>query len=200
MPDASAKNVQLVGSVLERTPGSTASSFRPSAPKTGFPPVQHRTQSAFARSRDLSKQSPPIGERPSQPPLVTPGHPKLSNILPLSTSDESKWREELSRENEKVVANMSSEERELERQAILERFGPGVGAILERAKRNRKTRRDEKGETESGREIEQVPGSPGKRFFGVQNFISLYPFQVMRPNSPTGSILKGNLALVEINY
>ena len=132
----------------------------------------------------------------SQPPLVTPGPPKLSNILPPSMSDESKWREELSRQNEKVGANMSSE---LEHQAILERFGPGVSAILERAKRKRKTRRVEKGETESGREIEQVPGSHGKHF-GVQNFISIYPFQVMRPNSPTGSILKGNLALVEINY
>jgi len=157
MPNTSAKNVQLVGSVLERTPGPTSSSFRSSAPKTGFPPVQHRTKSAFARSRDPSKQSSPDGDRPSQPPPVTSGHPEPSNVPPPSTSEETKWREEISRENEKVLANMSSEERELERQVILERFGSGVGAILERARRNREMRR----------EIEQVPGSPGKRFFSV---------------------------------
>ena len=199
MPDASAKNVQLVGSVLERMPGSTLSSFRSPAPKTGFPPVQHRTKSAFARSRDLSKQSTPNVERPSQPPLVTSEYLRPSNTPPPSASNESKWREEVGRENEKIVASMSPEERELERQAILERFGPGVGAILQRTKRNREIRRDEKGGTESEREIDQVPGSPGKHFSGVQTFVSSYTFQVMRPNSPTGSILKGNVALIEID-
>lgn len=167
MPDASVKNVQLVGSVLERSPGSTFSSFRSSAPKTGFPPVQHRTKSAFARSRGLSTQPTPNGERPSQPPVVTSEHPRLPNIPPPSTSDESKWREDVSRENEKIVANMSPEERELERQAILERFGPGVGAILQKAKRNKGMRRDEQEGMESKREIEQVPRSPGERLPGM---------------------------------
>jgi hypothetical protein len=161
MPDASAKNVQLVGSVLERTPGSTASSSRPPAPKTGFPPVQHRTKSAFARSRSLSEKLVPGGGRPSRPPPIATG-PSLSNDPQPSTSDESKWREDVSREHEKVVASMSPEERELERQAILERFGPGVGAILQRAKRNREMRRNGQEGMESGREIEQVPGSPGE--------------------------------------
>ena len=57
------------------------------------------------------------------------------------------------------MANMSPEERELERQAILERFGPGVEAILQRAKRNRQGEREGAG---FEREIDQVPGSPGK--------------------------------------
>lgn len=172
MPDASPKNVQLVGSVLERTLGSTPSPLRLPAPKTGFPPVQHRTKSAFARSRDLSKQPTPNGERPSQPPLVISEHLTLSNVPPQPTSEESKWREEISQENEKIVTNMSPEERELERREILERFGPGVSEILQRAKRIRDMRRDEKGGMESGREIEQVPGSPSKRFIGLQTFIS----------------------------
>ena len=176
MPDASAKHVQLVGSVLERTPGSTLSSFRSPAPKTGFPPVQHRTKSAFARSRDLSKQSTPNAGHPSQPPLVTSQYLKPSNVLPPSTSNESKWREEVGRENEDIVARMSPEERELERRAILERFGPGIGAILQRTKQNRGMRRDEKGGMESEREIDQVPGSPGKRFFGMQTSVSSYAF------------------------
>jgi len=81
--------------------------------------------------------------------------------------DESKWYEDVSRENEEIVANMSLEERELECQAILERFGPGVGAVLQKAKRNREMRRDEQGGTESEREIEHVPGSPGERLLGM---------------------------------
>ncbi|KAF9646718.1 hypothetical protein BDM02DRAFT_3270795 [Thelephora ganbajun] len=173
MPDASVKNVRLVGSVLERTPGTSSLPFRSHTPKTGFPPVQHRTKSAFARSRDLSKHPASNSERPSQPPIVTSEHPRLSNVPPPLTSDESKWREDINRENEKIVANMSLEERELERQAISERFGLDIGAILQRAKRNREMRRDEQGRTEFETEIEQVPGPP-----------------VMRPNSPTGSILK----------
>ncbi|KAF9783201.1 hypothetical protein BJ322DRAFT_140937 [Thelephora terrestris] len=173
MPNSSKNSVQLVGSVLERTPGSTSSPPRLPAPKTGFPPVQHRTRSAFARSRDLSKQSTGNGERLDQPPAVTSENPRLPNVPPLSISDESNWREEVSRENEKIVANMSPEERELERQAILERFGSGVGAILQRAKRNREMERGEEDRTGPEREIEQVPGSPSTRC-----------------NSPTGSILK----------
>jgi hypothetical protein len=162
MPTSSKNSVQLVGSVLERTPGSTTSLPRLPAPKTGFPPVQHRTRSAFARSRDLSKQSTGNGERLDRPPAVTSETSRLPNVPPLSISNESNWREEVSRENEKILANMSPEERELERQAILERFGSGVGAILQRAKRNREMERGEEDSTAPEREIEQVPGSPCK--------------------------------------
>lgn len=174
MPDTSVKNVQLIGSVLERTPGSTSPSFKSPAPKTGFPPVQHRSKSAFARSRDLSKQPTPNDNRPSQPPTVTSEDPRALSALSPSTPDESKWREDVSRENEKIVANMSPEERELERQAILKRFGPGIGAVLQRAKQNRVTKRNEQAGTESEREIEQVPGSPGKHFFGLRNSVGLH--------------------------
>lgn len=164
MPDAPTKNVPLVGSVLERVPGPTSSSLRTPAPKAGFPPVQHRTKSAFARSRNFSKQSAGNDERQSQPPAVTSEHPTLSP----STSDESKWREEVSRENDKIVEKMSPEERELERQAILERFGPEVGAILQKAKLNRKKTRDRQERTGFGGEIEQVPGSPSKCLFDIR--------------------------------
>ena len=39
-------------------------------------------------------------------------------------------------------------------------------AILQRAKRNGEMRRNEQEGTESGREIEQVPRSPGEYLFG----------------------------------
>lgn len=161
MPDASAKNVQLIGSVLERTPGSAPPSLRSAAPKTGFPPVEHRTKSAFARSRDLSKKSTPNDERPTQPPIIIPERPNLQNDPPPSASDESKWREDISRENERIVANMSPEELELERQAILERFGVGVGAILQRARQNRGSGRNEQEGMAPERESERVPPGMG---------------------------------------
>lgn len=163
MPDAFTKNVQLVGSVLERTPGAASSPLRPPAPKTGFPPVQHRSKSAFARSRDPSKQPTENRERPSKPPIVSSEHPTPSP----SASEEPKWREEVGRENEKIVANMSPEERELERQAILERFGPDVGVILRKAKLNSKIR-DGQERSRVGREIERVPASPGKSLPVIQ--------------------------------
>ena len=164
MPGASAKNVQLVGSVFERTPGPTSSPLRSPAPKTGFPPVQHRSKSAFARSRDLPKQSTGNVERPSQPPAVTSEHPRVSQ----PSSDEPEWRGQVGRENEKIVANMSPEERKIERQAILEQFGPEVGAILRKAKLNREKTRDGEERPGFGRKIEQVPGSPGKGLLDTQ--------------------------------
>ena len=200
MPDASAKNVQLVGSVLERTPRSTSSSFRSPAPKAGFPPVEHRTKSAFARSRDLSKTSSPNGERPSHPPpIVTSERLRLPTVVPPpSTSDEPEWREDVGRENEKIVASMSPEEREVERREVLERFGPGVGAILQKAKRNREMRLSGLEGMEFEREVERVPGSPGGYLVCVCRFSSAHraPLPsslVPRPNSPTGPILRGNV-------
>ena len=202
MPDASAKNVQLVGSVLERTPGSTSSSSRSPAPKAGFPPVEHRTKSAFARSRDLSKTSSPNGERPSHPPpVVTSERLRLATVVPPpSTSDELEWREDVGRENEKIVASMSPEEREEERWEVLERFGPGVGAILQKAKRNREMRLSGLEGMEFEREVERVPGSPGGYLVCVCRFSSAHrpppPSLVPRSNSPTGPILKGNVPFI----
>ena len=207
MPDASAKNVQLVGSVLERIPGSTSSSSRSPAPKAGFPPVEHRTKSAFARSRDLSKTSSPNGERPSHPPLVVTSErlrlPTAAVVVPPpppppSTSDDPEWREDVGRENEKIVASMSPEEREVERREVLERFGPGVGAILQKAKRNREMRLSGLEGMEFEREVERVPGSPGGYLVCVCRFSSAHraPLPsslVPRPNSPTGPILRGNV-------
>ena len=174
MPNASAKNVQLVRSVLERTPGSTSSSFRSPAPKAGFPPVKHRTKSAFARSRDLSKMSSPNGECPSHPPpVVTSERLRVPTVvLPPSTSDEPEWRKDVGWENEKIVASMSLEEREEERREVLERFGPGVGAILQKAKRNREMRLSGLEGMEGEREVERVPGSPGGYLVCVQVFVS----------------------------
>ena len=44
------------------------------------------------------------------------------------------WRDQISRENEERVQNMTEEERERERQEIIERFGSHVGDVLRRAR------------------------------------------------------------------
>lgn len=50
---------------------------------------------------------------------------------------EDDWREQISRDNEKAVAEMTDEERERERQEIIERFGDGIADLLRKAKEAR---------------------------------------------------------------
>lgn len=57
----------LVGAVVERNAASSTSrAFVGSAPSTGFPSVQHRSKSAFARNRDSNRRTTsnvPVVER-----------------------------------------------------------------------------------------------------------------------------------------
>ena len=45
----------LVGSVVERPPSSSSSRTAPSLFPSGFPAVQHRSKSAFARAREAKR-------------------------------------------------------------------------------------------------------------------------------------------------
>ncbi|KAF8964260.1 hypothetical protein BDZ97DRAFT_925324 [Flammula alnicola] len=129
----------IVGSIVERKPASSFSSPKPtSSSKTGFPTVQHRSKSAFARNReDLRKSSI---SRAQDVPTVLPS----SKILPPPPRPPSEpdWREQISKENEERVAKMSEEEREQERREILERFGANVGDLLKRARLARAKQRE----------------------------------------------------------
>jgi RNA polymerase II-associated protein 1 len=149
MPEASATpKYQLVGSVQERRPLSSASSnFKPTIYNTGFPAVQHRSKSAFARSREDQTKAF-RAERNSEPPLaVSGGIQKFddekstmdSNLgKRLRSSDEGDdWRRRVSEENERKIESMTEEERELEQKEILERFGANVGDILRKAREAR---------------------------------------------------------------
>ncbi|KAF4617444.1 hypothetical protein D9613_005772 [Agrocybe pediades] len=127
----------LIGSIVERKPKSTLSSTsKPSTSgKTGFPTVQHRSKSAFSRSREEQRK---FGEsRAREVPTVlrappTPAPEPAPSIAPADNDDD--WRESISRENAERVASMSQEEREEERRQILEKFGENVGDILKRAR------------------------------------------------------------------
>ena len=122
----------IVGSVVERKPTSSFSIPKAAATgKTGFPTVQHRSKSAFARNRDHLRKSV---SRPKDVPTVL-----SSNVLPAST-EPTDWRQQISKENEERVADMTEEEREEEIQQILERFGTSVGDVLKRARLARETK------------------------------------------------------------
>ena len=135
----------IVGSIVERKPTTTVRLPKPfSSGKTGFPTVEHRSKSAFARNREDLRRS---GVSKAQDvPLVKPS-PKLTSAPP-PPPDTDDWREQISRENEQRVAHMTEEEREEERREILERFGENVGDLLKRARLAREKQRQGKVQAE----------------------------------------------------
>jgi hypothetical protein len=122
----------IVGSVVERKPTSSFSTPKVDVTgKTGFPAVQHRSKSAFARNRDDLRRS--VSRRKDVPTILpTKVHP--------ATTEPADWRQQISKENEERVADMTEEQREEEIQQILERFGTSVGDVLKRSRLARETK------------------------------------------------------------
>ncbi|KAG5352948.1 hypothetical protein C0989_011853 [Termitomyces sp. Mn162] len=118
----------LVGSVIERKPVSHSAPKIFTPAKTGFPAVQHRSKSAFARNIEGLRKTG--ASRPRDVPIVVPSRP----TRPPETADPDDWKKQMSRENEARVASMTEEERERERQEILDRFGAGVGDLLKKVR------------------------------------------------------------------
>ncbi|KAF8895245.1 hypothetical protein BD779DRAFT_1434294 [Infundibulicybe gibba] len=115
----------LVGSVFERKVGSVTTPQIAAASKTGFPAVQHRSLSTFARGRlDVRNK-----ERSRDVPTVLPTEPSPSQSI-----DPDGWRDQMSRENEQNVAAMTEEEREQAKEEIFHKFGAGVGDLLKRVR------------------------------------------------------------------
>ncbi|KAG2140224.1 uncharacterized protein EDB93DRAFT_1209758 [Suillus bovinus] len=136
----------LVGSVFERktsTAQSLPSSRFSNTPGSGFPAVQHRSKSAFARAKEEEKNS--NNARYTTVPLINPTHfinqPRSRDLgVDAHTADDA-MRRQISEENERRVANMTEEEREQERREVLEQLGSGADDLLERvrAARSRNT-------------------------------------------------------------
>jgi hypothetical protein len=122
----SERNSLIIGSVFERKPAvpSTAPTVFSSG-KTGFPAVQHRSKSAFARR----------GKK------VLPRHKDVPDIIHTHRTpkavDPDEWRKQIGRENQERVEGMTEEEREEERKEIVARFGAGVGDLLKRVQQAR---------------------------------------------------------------
>ncbi|KAI0051645.1 hypothetical protein FA95DRAFT_1675680 [Auriscalpium vulgare] len=131
----------LIGSVFERNVGSPASApsdhFNPGA-KTGFPAVQHRSQSAFARNRESTAKLPSLPDRPSEPPSLASSSVTERSIDSHVPADG--WRRQVSIDNERRVASMSAEERAKEKAEIEEQFGGGIGDLLMRVRAAREAR------------------------------------------------------------
>lgn len=149
----------LVGNIVERKPGQTSSSSLSSQringdSSTGFPVAQHRSKSAFSRSRNQAKQTNDK-DRPQQPPIVS-----ISTAVgPESSShghEVTDWRRQVEEDNVRRVASMTEEEREEERNEIMQKFGPGIGDILKKAR----AAREGKDQEQEFRPMEGVPLSP----------------------------------------
>ncbi|ETW81831.1 hypothetical protein HETIRDRAFT_434256 [Heterobasidion irregulare TC 32-1] len=136
----------LIGSVFERNQLSTPAA--PSSSKTtatGFPAVQHRSKSAFARNREKNIAGGKVSARLKEPPLVSiasafttaPAHAQSPNGADASDDD---WLRQVGEENARKVASMTDAEREAEKREIEEKFGSGIGEILKRAKEAREAR------------------------------------------------------------
>ncbi|KAJ3572950.1 hypothetical protein NP233_g2738 [Leucocoprinus birnbaumii] len=126
----------LLGSVIERKskgPSVPPRSINPSV--HGFPVVQHRSKSAFARSREEARKPISISQemRPQAPPVIVSDSQVSGDAEPKEPNTDD-WRAQMSAENEKRVAGMTAEEREAEKREILERFGVGIGDVLKRAR------------------------------------------------------------------
>lgn len=136
----------IIGSVFERKipPFSALDQPKPSGSNlTGFPVVQHRSKSAFARGRDESKRNGSVGpDRTKYIPIVqatSNTSRRTSRLTPKPVID-TDLRRQISEENEKKVEGMSKEERDQEKRDIIEHFGVGISDLLQKARAARERR------------------------------------------------------------
>lgn len=127
----------LIGSVLERKPNGIVTSPKPIGLNSqGFPTAQHRSKSAFARNREEARKLASTAKetRPRAPPVIASNSRIDTGDAGPERPTTDDWRERMSTENEMRVANMTDDERDAEKQDILERFGAGIGDVLMRAR------------------------------------------------------------------
>lgn len=130
----------LIGSIIERKAASHSSPTVKTSGKTGFPTVQHRSQSAFSRARN-EQQKGKSSSRPIQPPPIKSAashnidsvedEAAKAEVIAQASDD---WRRQMEEENQRRVENMSPEELEAARREIIEQFGPNIGEILRESK------------------------------------------------------------------
>ncbi|KAI6163286.1 hypothetical protein EDD17DRAFT_1776068 [Pisolithus thermaeus] len=126
-----------IGSVVERkvTSQPSATPRFTAKPGAGFPAVQHRSKSAFARAREEATVNN-IDTRRNK--ISSPKrNPFLTNVEDL--------RHHISRENEQRLESMTPEEIERERKGILEQLGNDAPELLRRVQeaRERKPARED---------------------------------------------------------
>lgn len=147
----SAHERSLIGSVIERTTRGTPSvqsSRFSSTPGAGFPPVQHRFKSAFARAREEANSKGNVGgaNRTDVPSIVSEKSETKSSVTPTAPiinpkpipTDTDALRRQIYEENARKIAHMSEDEIEREKRTILEQLGEGTGDLLRRVQEARR--------------------------------------------------------------
>lgn len=142
-------NRPLIGSVFERKISAANQPQSSGSSQTGFPAVQHRSKSAFARGREELKQNAAViaPTKYREVPVVQSVGNRRSGIVrdaggraPKPAADVDDLRRQISEENERKVENMTELERDQERREIIEQFGTGVGDLLKKARGARERR------------------------------------------------------------
>jgi len=129
----------MIGSIKERT----VSNVKPPAPPTppraaGFPRAEHRSKkSSFLRHREelSSEADARDAQLPTSPPSSLDAHQSPRTVSGEDdASAQGKMPDEISGQNAKIIESMTDEEREQNRQEIVERFGLDIGERLQRAR------------------------------------------------------------------
>lgn len=140
----------MIGNIKERTVSSKGPPLAPTPGRaTGFPRAEHRSKkSAFAQRRQAPPEDPSSAAGPSSAPAFPLDLQPLrasADLSDPSASNDEKLREGISEQNDRLIAEMTEEEREQAMQEILSRFSPDV---LQRIRR--------------GREVQATPSSKGE--------------------------------------
>jgi len=138
---------QLLGEIKERNPGS-GTRGRPvsnglfAVPTAGFPVAQHRskTPSAFAKARAQRQQALQMESAGnSRPPVLVP------SVTPVAARNKPRepraaggldgdWRGQMQQKNDELLSNMTEEEKQREREALLAQFGGGLVDLVKKAR------------------------------------------------------------------
>ena len=141
---------QLLGEIKERKPGpgtrgKAVSNGRFAVPTAGFPVAQHRSKapSAFAKARAQEQQAlqmNSVGQ--SRPPVTVP------SVIPVAARNKPKepgaaegldgdWMGQMQRQNDELLSNMTEEEKQREKEALLAQFGGGLVDLVKKARARR---------------------------------------------------------------
>ncbi|KZS97390.1 hypothetical protein SISNIDRAFT_482298 [Sistotremastrum niveocremeum HHB9708] len=176
----------LVGDIVERKSGSTSSNAPHTRPTgtntTGFPLVQHRSQSAFSRARQAAQRNPPTTSVPRIIPVAsTTGN---SKHLPPPSDDIQSIQSQISEENERRVAAMSPQEREQEIDSVKEHLGVGIEDMIRKMQEARKRRRLKQELEDNKRPSsplpdfrDDVPTEPSSESIDIESHIPTSPTQ-----------------------
>ena len=139
---------QLLGEIKERKPGPgtrgrPVSNGKFAIPTAGFPVAQHKAPSAFAKARAQEQQALQMNSAgQSRSPVIVP------SVTPVAARNKPKepgaaegldgdWMGQMQRQNDELLSNMTEEEKQREKEALLAQFGGGLVDLVKKARARR---------------------------------------------------------------